>query len=471
MTQSRREQLRTIQNQLIKVSQAWALGRGFDSGRARELRRQAILMNHVDYFENIPAYRRLAEEEACSEVTDLETVKKKLMSTDDIFKSYRQEWLDARDFNQMNKWLSEIYCSRVEVDVQGLGSIDDWLERLSAAGTYVQYSSGTSGVFSFVPRDRTNRTLMKTANTCYLTPLLTRRKIGTLPGRLLVGPAARLLSPGAFARVINGWGLPDFDAVFLGFRRGRMGNQELMQELAPVFRRRYCLYNIDLQASALRCLRRGARSEEDQKLLGDLRAEVVGRSEENYLRIAGHLKTSTGEGQKIFLFGAPYQFKELCQVMSRGNQKITLKTGSIILFGGGWKSFTGETMSREALVGMLAETFGLPPERIMEGYAMTEINVFMVRCDWGRFHIPPIIEPVVFDDALSPLEGQDLTGTFGFLDPLAVSYPGFIISGDNVCLVDGQCECGLSGPAITKIGRARSREVKGCGGIMGSVKA
>ena len=130
------------------------------------------------------------------------------------------------------------------------------------------------------------------------------------------------------------------------------------------------------------------------------------------------------------------------------------------------KSSAGNT-----LVSMLSEVFGLPPDRILEGYSMTEINMLMLRCDAGRFHIPPMIEPVVLDEELSPLEGKDIKGTFGFLDPLAVSYPGFLISGDYVRMVDGECACGLCGPAITEIGRAKSREIKGCGGIMGSIKA
>jgi hypothetical protein len=102
---------------------------------------------------------------------------------------------------------------------------------------------------------------------------------------------------------------------------------------------------------------------------------------------------------------------------------------------------------------------------------MTEINAFMLRCDHGRFHIPPTIEPVIFNEELEPVRGTDLRGVFGFQDSLAQAYPGFIISGDEVHFVDGDCPCGLSGPAVTEIGRAHSREIKGCGGIMASLKA
>lgn len=471
MTRRQLQQLGTIYNQLIKISQAWALRQRFDHGQAQELRREAILINHANYIETIPVYKRLAQEEACGKITNIETIKKNLMSTDDIFKSYDQEWLDGQDFGKMNHWLSDLYYNRINVNVQGVRTIDDWIERLSTVGINLTYSSGTSSTFSFVPRDEMNWTLVKTANTCYLSPLFMYRKIGNPLAHLLLKPATTLMSPDTFAKVVNRMGLPDFDGVFLGFRQGKMGNQVLIQELARIFRRHYFLYDIDLTASALRCLRHGARNEEDQKLLKRFQTEVIERSDENYLKVIGHLKTSASAGQKLFLFGAPYQFKELCELMSSQNQRIALNEGSLIFFGGGWKSFTGETTDRETLVAMLSETFNMPSDMILEGYSMTEINVLMVRCDSGRFHIPPIIEPVVFDDELSPLEGKDVSGTFGFLDSLAFSYPGFIISGDKVRLVNTECSCGLSGPAITEIGRARSREVKGCGGIMGSVKA
>jgi long-chain-fatty-acid---luciferin-component ligase len=106
---------------------------------------------------------------------------------------------------------------------------------------------------------------------------------------------------------------------------------------------------------------------------------------------------------------------------------------------------------------------------VLEGYSMTEINMLMMRCEHGRFHIPPIIEPVIFNEELEPLEGSALKGAFGFLDPLASSYPGFIISNDYVHLVEGVCGCGLAGPAITEIGRLSGSEIKGCGGIMASM--
>ena len=471
MATDRSEQLATIHHRLIKITQAWALRAKFDVNLARDLRHKAILINHAHYLENIPAYRRFAQEEGIQQLDEIEPIKGHLMLPDDLFKSYDQGWLDENNFTRMNAWLSEIYHHRVDVDVFGVESIDTWIQCLGEHGIKLVYSSGTSGNFSFIPRDRMNWNLFTTASTCYIAPLLMYKKVGMFWQHLLVKPAARLLSPAAFVTMSHKLRAADYDAVFLDFARGRTGNQTLEQELAPLFRRHYFLYETDLSPSVLRLVTRGAKTEKDQEQLLNLQQVVVGRKEENYCRIIEHMKQSTAERQKIFIFGTTQQYKELCETIAERKESIRLKRGSLVLFGGGWKSFTGEKISREKLVALMSENLNLPPERILEGYSMTEINAFMLRCDYGRFHIPPTIEPVIFNEELELVEGNDIRGIFAFLDPLAIAYPGFIISGDEVHFVDGECQCGLNGPAVTEIGRARAREIKGCGGIMASLRA
>jgi hypothetical protein len=460
-----------IQNKLIKSAQTWALRQKFDPEQTKALRRDAVLLNHVHYFKNIPMYQKLACEENAGENVDIETIKRKLLFPDDIFKSYSQRWLNNNEFARMNEWLSGIFHKRINVEVNGISSIDGWLERLNATGINVTFSSGTSGCFSFIPREAADWEMAKIANTCYLVPLLTKMNIEVLNSRSPLQQAVKLLPPEAFARAAAKVGLPGYDAFFLGFRQGRMGNQALMQELAPIFQNCYYLYNMDLPVSALRCLRLGAWTEKERNLVESIQNQVVRQRRQNYLQIIKQIKASTIEGQQVFIFGAPFQFKELCEFISSQNQSIALNKKSHILFGGGWKSFTGEAVKRENLVKMISDSFDLPEENILEGYSMTETSVLTVRCKCGRFHIPPIIEPVILDDELNLVDGKDRSGIFGFLDPLAVSYPGFIISGDYVHMVDGECLCGLGGPALVDIGRAKGREVKGCGGIMGSISA
>jgi len=463
------DSLQALSKDLVKASRAWASGADVDTGRVAGWRDEAIRLNHGHYFREIPAYRRLVLEEGYNETADLAAIKKHLMFSADIFKSYDQAWLDDGDFARMTRWLSGIFHRHIDIDVSGVKTIDEWIERLGAAGVHVVYSSGTSGAFSFVPREKPDWELSRTANIACLAPLLASRIGGAFSGRLMKS-ATRLISPEALAQLASR-GLPGFDAAFLGFRRGRMGNQALIEELAPLFSHYYFLYDMEITGTALRCLRRGCRTDEERRLVEELKTEMMERREAGYLRMAESLRQSTGEGRKVFIFGAPYQFRELGEIIAWHGRRLALKKGSLALFGGGWKSFTGEELVRESLVGMLIDTLGLPPEMVLEGYSMTEINTLMLRCEGGRFHIPPLIEPVVFDEELNPLEGTDITGAFGFLDPLAVSYPGFIISGDQVHLTHERCSCGLSGPSITNIGRLPGSEVKGCGGIMGSMQA
>ena len=80
------------------------------------------------------------------------------------------------------------------------------------------------------------------------------------------------------------------------------------------------------------------------------------------------------------------------------------------------------------------------------------------------------MEAVVLDEALLGEVGRSGFGTLGFLDPFAASYPGFVISGDQALLSQGECACGLSGMFIEgEIERASGLEVRGCGGVLESI--
>ena len=471
MTMNELERLKAIRERLIKLCQHWALGWKFDAGEAQDLREEAALILHHHYLQNIPLYRKLAQQEGVSRDADIETIKRKLVLTDGIFKSYDQAWLDEGDFDAMNRWLSNVYHRCIDIDVTGINSLDDWLAGLRKNGIITACSSGTSGLLSLIPREQAEWELAKKVNTCYLAPLLMRRRIIKPRAGFLLETAVRMLSPDRFAAVAGRIPLPALDAFFLGFRAGGTGNQMLIQELVHLSRRHHYLYDTELGPAVIRCLRRGARTERERWLLRDFQSKVVTQAEQKYMRLIEIMEASAKAGHKVFIFGAPYQFKELCDMMSGCNRKISLPPGSFVLFGGGWKSFNGEALKREELVDMLSGSFGLSPSMILEGYSMTETSILTMRCPYGRFHLPPIVEPIIYDDALNPVANRNTAGTFGFLDILSASRPGFIISGDRVDMADGECACGLCGPAITGISRAGNREVKGCGGIMSSIAA
>ncbi|MFA5629491.1 MAG: hypothetical protein WC958_04505 [Dehalococcoidales bacterium] len=456
-----------IQDRLIKASERWALGKGFDLQDAAKLRLKAILLNHRHYYDNIPLYRQIAAEEGCGKNCDFKDIKEKMMLSTDIFKSYRQSWIDNNDYKQMNNWVSSVFHRKIDIDTKGIQTIDEWINALDQAGIYITYSSGTSGAFSFVPREKADWELSRRANITYLTPLLTKLITDNGLSNPLIKAASVLRLSEAAKRKF----LLNYDAAFLAFESGRMGNQALIEELAPLFKKSYFLYTGKISGSALRQLQREPNTEKEREALESLKDKVTGKSKENYLKLAGNIEKSTQNGQKLFLFGAPYQFKELCEVLADNNRQLSLHPQSVAMLGGGWKAFTGNVIDRNTLIGIIKKALGIDSAMISEGYSMTESSILTIRCREGSFHIPPTIEPLVFDAALKPLEGNDVRGAFGFMDTLATSHPGFLISNDYVHMVNSECPCGLNGPAILEIGRLAGSEVKGCGGIMGSFSA
>lgn len=455
---------------LVRTTQRWAVGKGFDADAARTLRHRLLLLNHDHYRTTIPAYEKLCAEEEIGALTSITPITERLMSTDDLFKSYNAKWLDENRYDKMTEWVGHIHHRRISVDTVDVTSVDTWIDRLATAELVVAYSSGTSGKFSFIPRDEGHLERQRQVTAAYLVPWL-YSKVGSGWQKPILSWAAQHVKLSDWGRVTAIVRPRDYDALFLDFRHGRTGMQTLGHQVAGLFRSTYYLYEGGLTATALRSLTRGVTTPEEQAVVDALRAETVARQTENFDRTIENLRRSTADGQKLFIFGAPFQLKSISEYLQQIGKTIALKAGSFVFFGGGWKAFSGEQITREALVSLVSEAFGIPPQNIIEGYSMVELNVMNLRCDHGRFHMPPIVEPLLFDEELMPMDSTTGRGIFGFLDPLATAYPGFLITGDMVRMVDDSCPCGLVGPAITEIGRAANREARGCAGVMAAVRA
>ena len=264
-------------------------------------------------------------------------------------------------------------------------------------------------------------------------------------------------------QIFNRLGFRDFDGIFLNFSGGNQGTQLVGQELARKVRKANFLYPTKISATAIRALTRRQASPAEQAQTDAFLEATVRRKEENYDRMIGATRAAMAEGQRIMVFGAPYLVKEFCDRVLASGTRMMLPAGSIVGYGGGWKTFDGEALSESALL--------VKKHFVVEAYSMTEIGAIMMKCEHGRFHVPPHLETIILDDALEPVEGKDLTGILGVMDPFAVSYPGFLITGDNVHRTDSRCPCGLEGDTILSVSRASGAEVKGCGGIIAAVEA
>ena len=88
----------------------------------------------------------------------------------------------------------------------------------------------------------------------------------------------------------------------------------------------------------------------------------------------------------------------------------------------------------------------------------------MLQCPEGHYlHVPyTVCKPIVLNEDLAPAqEGEP--GRFAFLDALAGSYPGFIITGDQVRMFEHCPVCDRPGPVLEpEIRRAKGEEIRGC---------
>lgn len=426
---------------LRSAANAWAAGDDtFDEADATRLRHRAIELCHAHYRAAIPAYRRLCAEMGVGDDASLAMLAERCTVTDDLFKSYDAAWVGERDFAALSEWLQDVCAEPVPADAALACDVDDWLERLQHGGLHVLYSSGTSGKLSFVPRGEASWHAYRANGPSYLMHRVQRL----------------------------GLDLADMDGAVLGFRGGRMGIQRAGAELSRYLAQVHHLYDHEIRAEMLRALltARSAAAAETA------RAALLLGQDEAYRAFLGVLSRGTERGRAVWLFGAPHQVKHLCDLALAAGLPA-LRPGSVVTLGGGWKSFEGERIAKPDLTALIEAALGVPSNRVLEAYAMVELNTPLMRCGDGRYHVPPILEPCLFDEALQPIgPASDATGTFGFMDPTATSYPAFVVTGDEARLVRERCPCGLVGPALVgEVRRVPGREVRGCGGILATARA
>jgi hypothetical protein len=410
-----------LQRRLLEIAPAWARGEDV-AAEAASTRLEAIRLCHEHYAARVPVYRRLADSVGLAGPVDVDVLVSNLLFAG-LFKSYDPDRLASGDFPAMNEWLGSVSAGLPPVEVGDCRSLGDWRNRLREKGCFLSFSSGTSGRFSFVPRDAPTY-------------------------RALVTNGASYADPGV--------ALQGFDCLVLGPRGDGIGLLDAGNGLARIAVRSHFLFDRALTADAVRTGGLPGRGE-----LEHAEGEAV-----------AFARAAVRDQHPLLVFGAPFQLRRLCERVASGEGRVALPPGSLVVTGGGWKAFTGERIARAELVRFVSEVLGVPPERCVDGYSTCEINATLVTCRVGRYHVPPLLEAVVVDEALSGGIGRGGEGLLGFLDPFATSYPGFVITGDRATLAFGRCGCGRVGAFIDgEVERAPGAEIRGCGGLLGSVFA
>jgi hypothetical protein len=414
------DELRGLHRGLLAAARAWSVGAPLPP-EVGEMRTAAVQAAHRRYARLVPVYRELAESCGAGADVDVPFLASNLMFSG-LFKSYDPEHLAQGDFAAMTAWLARVSTGLPPVDLEGVTTVGQWRDRLRAAGIYLSFSSGTSGRMSFVPRDRDTFRALATNSASYADP---------------------------------GLPLRGFDCLVLGPRGDGVGLLDAGNGLARAALRSHFLFDQALTADAVQG---GGGMAVDRDAADDAAIAFI--------------RTAIAEQHPLLVFGAPFQVRRFLERLLARAGALAAPDGSVLVTGGGWKSFAGERITRTQLLGLAKEAVGITSARAIDSYSTAEINSALATCAEGRYHVPPLLEAVVLDEALQGVPGHPGEGLLGFLDPFAMSYPGFVITGDRATLGAGGCGCGRSGVFIDgEIERAAGAEIRGCGGLLGSILA
>ncbi len=161
--------------------------------------------------------------------------------------------------------------------------------------------------------------------------------------------------------------------------------------------------------------------------------------------------------------GPPFLVNRLLRFLELEDVALKLDPESMVITLGGWKRYTGESISRPEFDAKIGTYLGVTPDRVRDMYGMIESNMLAVECEHHRKHVPPWCY-VSIRDVTDPLVelpvGQ--TGSIAILDATNESYPGFLLSDDVGEVDESGCPCGRNGQTVTFRRRRQGAELGCC---------
>ena len=406
---------------------------------AEKLRFDAIkyaFRHHYDncsYYHNFCKKMEVKPDDICSQ-SDFSKIP---LISDLNFKGYSNE----SDFND---WLHKIYVGELpDMKIKSNPSFDYIIKAMHEKGILITFSSGTRGKLSFIPRDELSwkRQQYAYARSFELMPFIQSpyKYNGIL---FMPNPKKTHLF---FAR-IGVTALEAFDWVDKS-RFNFAIDRKFSTEFVKIF------LGTD---KGLKNILKGS-------LIKILIAVAQNKIMNHFISI---LEKCEKEKENVLIGGQPFQINALLSRIENDGKNFDLKN-SIVITTGGWKVHKDVKITEQDFRSKITRILGIPDKRCRDLYGMVECSTLNVSCEGHYKHIPhSVIYPIVLDEEYEPV-GFGEYGRFAFLDPLANSYPGFIMTGDKVKLLE-QCPiCDRPGPVIDKkISRMIDVETKGCGEIM-----
>lgn len=168
-------------------------------------------------------------------------------------------------------------------------------------------------------------------------------------------------------------------------------------------------------------------------------------------------------GLPLRITGFPaFGYMTLNELKKRG---ITFKFSkdSVLFSGGGWKNYTGKTISYPEYVSLVNYVLGIGEDRIRDVYGMVEHGVPYVTCEHGHFHIPIYSRVCAVSPHTMKILPDGETGLLKLITPYIRSTPALSVLSTDLGYVASNCPCGREGKYIVLKGRGGVKKYAGCG--------
>ena len=404
---------------------------------AREMQLKAIKYTFTRHYNNNGFYRTYCTTRGVSP-EDIKTV-------DDLFEiplipdlTFKQ-YPEGRDFA---RWLASVFTGELpKIVIKGSNpTFDDVINAFNAKGVKVTYSTGTSGRFTFIPRDQ--KTFLASGYAIAKTFVNMWEGYDPNTDGYLLFPNPKKTN--AFVGKVC--------AVYF----------DMMSNVQVAIDRELTTAVIQAAMEAGQGSKRGAASpvqnQDEQKMID---------------QIVHWLERHDQTGQRISIIGAPYVLHDVMEKLQRDGKSFDFGERGVVVSGGGWKIRENARMPIRDFRKQVRDVLGIPENCCFDVYAMVEGNGWMMHCPEGHYlHTPyTYYKPFVLDKTLAPVEYGEW-GRLAFLDALANSYPGFIITGDEVRMHERCPVCDRPGPVLEpEVKRAKGAEIRGCAEVIGRVLA
>jgi hypothetical protein len=388
----------------------------------RGLQLEAARECFTELRERIPLLRRRADEVGVTEISTVADLVPLLFSHTS-YKSYPMSYLTAGHWDRLLRWYSTVsVVEPSEVDVEGVSDIDEWVERITAAGHRPYITSGTSGKVSFLNCNVADRDMLRSIVgnlTCWPNPLPAER-----------ARRAYLLAPASGPmRSIEGFNMHAdvFASEIVRLTDEPLRVSELMS--AGLLRRR---------------MAEGTATPEEIRTFEDASGD---RQHQMNLAVEKLIDDIVAHHHEPLLIAGmnAQQFTLITSVRSRGVPDADFHRDTLVLAGGGNKGL----LLPEDYQQQFAAFYG--DVRRVRSYGMTELQGSCPACEQGNFHVPPWVIPLLLDEPGETLLNADegvVEGRFAFLDVSLEGRWGGLISGDRVSIDFSPCACGRPGPAV-----------------------